>query len=124
MITRHEGADAPPPAGPYSPGIQIGNLLFVAGQGPFTADGSRAGESFAEQVRITMGNIEKIAQAAGTSLEHAVRMGGYLRNMDDFAEYNEVVAEFLTEPYPARTTIQADLPGFDIEIDMVIGIPE
>lgn len=123
MITRYEGKGAPPPAGPYSPGIRFGDLLFVAGQGPFAADGSRIGETFADEVRITMGNIAKIAEAAGTSLDHAVRMGGYLKTLDDFDEYNAVVAEFLTEPYPARTTIQADLPGFSVEIDMIIGIP-
>lgn len=124
MITRHEGIGAPPPAGPYSPGVQVGNLLFVAGQGPFSAAGSRIGETFAEQVRFTMGNIAKIAEAAGTSLQHSIRMGCYLQTLDNFAEYNDVLMEFLSYPYPARTTIQADLRGFDIEIDMIIGIPE
>lgn len=122
MITRYEGEGAPPPAGPYSPGIRFGDTLYVAGQGPFAADGSRIGETFADQVRITMGNIAKIAEAAGTSLDNALRMGVYVQTLDDFEELNAVVAEFLTEPYPARTTIQADLPGFDVEIDMIIGV--
>ena len=124
IIKRYEGAGAPPPAGPYSPGIRFGDTLYVSGQGPFAADGSRIGETFADQVRITMGNIAKIAEAAGTTLDQAVRMGAYLQSLDDFQEFNAVVAEFLTEPYPARTTIQADLRGFDVEIDMGIAVTQ
>jgi reactive intermediate/imine deaminase len=124
MITRISSDQAPAPVGPYSPGIRVGNLLFVAGQGPFNADGSRGGETFADQVRLTMTNIQHIAEAAGTSLEHCVRMGGYLSTLDNFEEYNTILREYLTEPYPARTTLPVALRGFDVEIDVVIAIPE
>lgn len=123
MITRVDGIGAPPPVGPYSPGIRVGDLLFTAGQGPFDADGARVGETFADQVRVTMDNLAKIAAAAGTSLDHAVRMGAYLTTLDDFEEFNSIVGEYLTHPHPARTTIQADLRGFDVEIDLVIAVP-
>jgi 2-iminobutanoate/2-iminopropanoate deaminase len=123
MLTPIRTDAAPPPAGPYSQGMTVGNLLFLAGQGPFNEQGERVGESFADQVRQTFRNLETVAQAAGTSLSHAVRYGVYLKNLDDFAEFNTVAAEFLTQPYPVRTTIEVALRGFDVEIDAVVVIP-
>lgn len=123
MIESVSSPQAPAPAGTYSSGIVSGGFLFVAGQGPFDAAGERVGESFAEQLRQTFRNVQAIAEAAGTSLEHAVRIGVYLKSIEDWAELNELSKEFLSEPYPARTTIQADLKGFDIEVDAVIAIP-
>ncbi|MBO9625602.1 MAG: RidA family protein [Microbacterium sp.] len=111
---------APPPAGPYSQAVVAGGLAFLAGQGPFDADGHRVGETFAEQVRITFQNLETVAQAAGSTLHRAVRLGVYLRSLDDFAEFNAIAGEYLSEPFPARTTIEVALRGFDIEIDAVV----
>ena len=111
-----------PPAGPYSHAIRSGGFLFLSGQGPFRADGSKVESGFEEQARQTFRNLEAVAAAAGASLADAVRVGVYLRDMADFAVMNKVYAEFLGEPMPARTTIQSDLPGFDIEVDAVIAV--
>ncbi|GHD76582.1 reactive intermediate/imine deaminase [Salinibacterium amurskyense] len=115
--------DAPQPAGTYSSAVVAGSLVFLAGQGPFDKDSNRVGETFAEQVRQTFRNLETVAQAAGTSLENTVRYGVYLKTLDDFAEFNEIAAEFLTAPLPARTTIQANLRGFDVELDAIVALP-
>jgi reactive intermediate/imine deaminase len=113
----------PPAAGPYSAGIAAGGLLFLAGQGPFNAQDERVGDTFADQVRQTFANLAAVAAAAGTSLEHTVKLGVYLRSLDDFDEFNAVSKEFLSEPYPARTTIEAALRGFDVEVDAVVELP-
>ena len=123
MIDIVTSSEAPAAAGTYSPGIVSGGFLFIAGQGPFDADGKLVGDTFAEQVRQTFRNLEAIAAAAGTSLVNAVRVGIYLREMANWAELNEVTREFLTEPYPARTTIPADLNGFEIEVDAIVALP-
>jgi reactive intermediate/imine deaminase len=115
--------DAPTPAGTYSPGIISGNLLFIAGQGPFDAEGNRLEGSFGLQLRRTFANLEAIANAAGTSLHNAVRLDVFLKESSDWAELNELSKEFLSEPYPTRTTIQADLNGFLIEVSAVVEIP-
>lgn len=115
---------APPPAGPYSQGLAFGRLVFLAGQGPFSADGKRVGKSFAEQVRATFQNLETVAQAAGSSLQNAVRYSVYLKSLDDFSEFNEIAKEFLSDPLPARTTIQAELRGFDVEIDAIVALQD
>jgi 2-iminobutanoate/2-iminopropanoate deaminase len=111
---------APPPGGPYSQAIRVGDLLFLAGQGPFDENGRRVGESVAEQTRRTLTNLDAVARAAGGSLAQAVRVGVYLSSLEHFAEMNGVYPEFFEEPLPARTTIQSDLVGFDVEIDAVV----
>jgi 2-iminobutanoate/2-iminopropanoate deaminase len=113
----------PPAAGPYSAGMAAGGLLFLAGQGPFDARGERVGETFADQVRQVFANLAAVAGEAGTSLDRTVRLGVYLRSLDDFEEFNAVSKEFLSEPYPARTTIEAALRGFDVEVDAVVELP-
>jgi 2-iminobutanoate/2-iminopropanoate deaminase len=112
--------DAPPAGGPYSHAIKSGGLIFLAGQGPFRKDGSKVEGPFEEQARQTFQNLQAVASAAGASLADAVRVGVYLRDMSNFAAMNAIYREFFREPYPARTTIQSDLPGFEIEIDAVV----
>lgn len=113
----------PSPSGPYSPGIRVGELLFLAGQGPFDAEGNRVGETFADQVRQTLDNLERIANEAGTSLTNAVRIGAFLSTLNYFAEFNEIIAEYMGDPAPARTTVPVDLRGFDVEIDAIVYVP-
>jgi 2-iminobutanoate/2-iminopropanoate deaminase len=112
--------EAPPPGGAYSQAIAAGNLVFLAGQGPFAASGEKIEGSFADEARQTLANLAAVARAAGGSLADAVRVGVYLRDMADFTAMNEVYREFFPEPLPARTTIQSDLPGFAIEVDAVL----
>lgn len=111
---------APPPGGPYSQAIVAGQLVFLAGQGPFQPDGSKVEGSFEDQARQTFRNLAAVAEAAGASLADAVRVGVFLREMQNFGAMNEIYKEFFPEPLPARTTVQSDLPGFEIEVDAVL----
>lgn len=117
---RVTSSDAPRPAGPYSQAIRAGNLLFLAGQGPFTPAGDVVGPSIVDQTRQALRNLDSVARSAGSSLVDAVRVGVFLSSMDHFAEMNSVYTEFFTDPLPARTTVQSDLIGFDVEIDAVV----
>lgn len=123
MIELITTEQAPAAGGAYSQAIAAGGFLFIAGQGPFDTDGALVGDTFAEQVRQTFRNLEAIANAAGTSMSNAVRLGVYLRDQSNWAELNEVMAEILSQPYPARTTIPAELNGFDVEIDAIVALP-
>ena len=113
-------ADAPAPGGPYSHAVRGGGLVFLAGQIGHDPATGELPEDFEAQARQTFRNLEAVARAAGGSLDDAVRLGIYLRDMDNFATMNDVYREFVTEPFPARTTIQSDLPGFAIEVDAVL----
>jgi reactive intermediate/imine deaminase len=123
MIEKISSSKAAPPGGPYSSGIRVGDLLFVSGQGPFGPGGELLGTTFTEQAHVVFDNIAAIAEAAGTSLAHTVRVGAYLTDMKYFPAWNEVFAERLSDPYPARTTIPVQIPRFDIEVDAVIWVP-
>jgi reactive intermediate/imine deaminase len=113
-------SNAPAPAGAYSQAIAAGPFVFLAGQGPFQPDGSKVEGAFEEQARQTFRNLTAVAEAAGASLADAVRVGVFLRDMQNFAAMNEIYKEFFPEPLPARTTVQSDLPGFEIEVDAVL----
>src|SRR5919197_4606009 len=111
---------APAPGGPYSQAIAAGGFVFLAGQGPFRPDGSPVEGDFRDKARQTLENLAAVARAADGSLADAVRVGVYLRDMANFPALNEVYGESFSQPLPARTTIQSDLPGFEIEVDAVL----
>lgn len=113
-------AEAPAPSGSYSQGIRVGDLLFLAGQGPYDAEGNRVGETVADQVRQVFANLDAVARAAGGSLSSAVRVGVYLSDLRHFDEMDAVYRTLFEEPLPARTTIQTDVVEFDVEADAVI----
>ena len=113
-------ADAPPPTGGYSQGIVAEGLLFLSGQGPYDSSGNRVGTTVAEQVRQVLENLDAVAQAAGGSLRNAVRVGMYISDMAHFDEMDAEYRRFFSDPRPARTTIQSDLVGFDVEGDAVV----
>jgi reactive intermediate/imine deaminase len=115
--------NAPAPSGGYSQGIAAGGLLFLSGQGPFDAEGQLVGESLEQQVRQVFANLQAVAEAAGSSLDRAVRVGVYLSDLAHFDEMDRIYREIFSEPRPARTTIQTDLVDFIIEADAVVLLP-
>ena len=123
---RHEirTAAAPAPVGPYSQGLRIGDLVFTAGQGPLDPV-SRAvvGETIEEQTELTIDNLAAVLEEAGTSLDHAVKVNVYLRDLSDFGAFNRVYERRFGDPKPVRTTVGADLLGIMVEIDLVAVVP-
>ncbi|WP_046468426.1 RidA family protein [Allosalinactinospora lopnorensis] len=115
--------DAAPPGGPYSHAVVAGDHIHCAGAIPARPDGSRVEGPFVEQARAAFDNLAAVAGAAGATLADAVRVGVYLRDLDDFAAMNELFAQYFGAEPPARTTLRADLPGFAIEVDAVLYRP-
>lgn len=119
---RTENAPAPFQGAPYSQGIVAGDLVFVSGQlGIDPAGGHVVEGGIVEQTEQTMKNLAAVLEEAGTSLENAVMVSIFLVDLGDFQAMNEVYARHLTEPYPARATVQiAALPsGARVEIAVV-----
>src|SRR3954468_2778769 len=119
---RVTASDAPPQSGGSSPGAGGAGLLFLSGQAPFDSEGRLVGGSVTEQVRQTLANLDAVARAGGSSLANAVRVGVYLSDLAHFAEMDAAYRAFFGPDavLPARTTIQSDLIGFDVEIDAVV----
>ena len=115
-------AKGPKAIGPYSQAIKANGFVFISGQGsgdPVT--GKMVEGGVAEQTARCLENVKAILEAAGSSLDRAVRVGVFLKDMNDFEKMNEVYARYFPADPPARTTIEAaSLPrDFRIEIDMI-----
>jgi 2-iminobutanoate/2-iminopropanoate deaminase len=112
---------AAPPGGPYSHAVVAGDTIYLAGAVPALPDGTRVTGSFAEQAHAAFRNLVAVAESAGSSLDQAVRVGVYLRDFGDFAEFNEIYAQYIKgDNRPVRTTLPVPLEGFDIEIDAIL----
>ena len=114
---------APKPAFSYSQGIISGGFLFVSGQVPVDPVTREVPSAFADQVRRALDNVAAIAEAAGAGLADAVRIGVYLADLANFDEMDKTYRQYFEGPLPARTTLGAALPGFNVEIDAVIALP-
>ena len=96
---------APAAIGPYSQAIAVGNLLFTSGQIPLDpVSGAIVGETITEQATQVMKNLGEVLKAAGTCYEKAVKTTCFLANMEDFAAFNAVYAQYFTEK-PARSCV-------------------
>lgn len=97
---------APAAIGPYSQAIHAGNLVFVSGQLPVDpATGNFAEGGIKELTRQSLTNMKNILEAEGLKMSQVVKTTVFLADMADFAEMNEVYAEFFTKPFPARSAI-------------------
>jgi len=113
----------PKALGPYSQAIKANGFIFTAGQGPIDpATGKVVEGDTARQTGRTLDNLKAIVEAAGSSLDRAVKANVYLKDMNDFAAMNEVYTRYFPQNPPARTTIQAARLPMDIrvEIDLVV----
>ena len=115
-----------PPAGIYSQGIVAdGPVAYIAGQGPLDpATGKIVEGGFREQATRVFDNLTILLEAAGTSWEHVTKVGVFLADLSDFAEMNEVYEQYVTKPYPARTTVGCQLPNIMLEVDCIAVVPE
>ena len=119
-------SDAAPAAiGPYSQAIKAGSLVFLSGQIPLDPQSMEiVFTDVAAQTHQVFKNLIAVAEAAGGSLSNAVKLTIYLTDLGEFAVVNEIMAEYFSEPYPARATIQVSaLPkGSAVEIDAVLAL--
>jgi 2-iminobutanoate/2-iminopropanoate deaminase len=111
-----------PAIGPYSPGLKVGNLLFLSGQIPLDPATGQvvAGDIRAQTTRVLQ-NLGEILKAGGADFSKVVRTTIFLTDLTDFAVVNEVYATYFSAPYPARATVQvARLPrDVKVEIDAI-----
>ena len=112
---------APAAIGPYSQATEVGNLIFTSGQIPLNPEtGVLEGSNIKEQTHRVCKNLEAVLEASGASLKKAVKTTCFLSNMDDFAKFNEVYAEYFTEK-PARSCVAVKkLPkGALVEVEVI-----
>ena len=112
---------APGAIGPYSQGIQVGNLFFFSGQIPLHPETGEMPEGIVAQSKQAFENVKGLLESQNLGFEHVVKTTVFLDNMDDFATVNEIYATYFKEPYPARSAIEvAKLPrGALIEVEVI-----
>jgi len=115
----------PTPIGPYSQGVVIGNLLFTSGQIALDATTNNlVMGDIKTETRKVMDNLNALLTEATTNFENVIKTSIFLKNMDDFAEVNEVYGSYFNNSYPARETVQVSrLPkDVNVEISMIVAI--
>jgi len=116
-------SNAPAAIGTYSQAVKVGNTVYISGQIPLIPESMElVTESFEAQAVQVFENLKAIAEAAGGSLNEAVKLTILLSDMSHFVKVNEVMARYFDEPYPARAAFAVkELPkSVDIEIDAIM----
>ena len=110
--------NAPQPKGAYSQAFVHDGLVYVAGQLPLDpATGEVAPGDFQDHVKQALINVKNILEAAGSDLNHVLRINVYMTDVSQFPLLNEAYAEIMPAPYPPRTARVVNLGPYDVEID-------
>ncbi len=114
---------APAAIGPYSQAVRVGDTVYLSGQIPLDPQsGEVVDGDFEALTRQVFDNLAAVAEAAGGSLDDLVKLNIFLTDLGHFETVNRIMAEYLSEPYPARAAVQvAALPrGVPVEMDGVL----
>jgi 2-iminobutanoate/2-iminopropanoate deaminase len=113
---------APKAIGPYSQAVRANGFIFVSGQIPLDpASGELLVGDIGQQTARVLDNLKSIVEAAGSSLDRAVKVSVFLKDMGEFAAMNEIYKRYFPENPPARATVEvARLPrDVGVEIDII-----
>ena len=117
--------NAPQAIGPYSQAVKTKNLMFISGQIPLDpTTGNLVEGSIEDEANQVLKNLKSICEAAGYTLDDAVKITIFLTDLGNFSVVNDVMKEYFSEPYPARATVEVSgLPlGVNVEIEAIISI--
>ena len=117
--------NAPAAIGPYSQAVKHGDTVYLSGQIPLDPATMElvTGDIDAQARRVFM-NLQAVCKAAGGSLDGILKLNVYLTDLGNFATVNQIMAEYFSEPYPARAAVGVvALPlGSEVEMDAVLGL--
>jgi reactive intermediate/imine deaminase len=114
--------DAPAAIGTYSQAVRVGDTVYVSGQIGLDPQSMQMADGIEAQIHRVFRNLDAIARAANLDLGCAVRMTVYLTDLAQFAKVNEIMAQYVPQPYPSRAAVGvASLPrGALVEIDAIL----
>jgi reactive intermediate/imine deaminase len=125
MSTIIETQRAPQAIGTYSQAVRAGDIVYVSGQIPLDpATGLLVSGDIEAEIRRVFENLRAIAEAAGGTLQNAVKLTIFLTDMSCFPQVNEIMATFFTPPFPARAAVGvASLPrGARVEMECILSL--
>ncbi len=117
--------NAPAAIGTYSQAVRCGDTLYLSGQIGLDPASGQLVEGVENQIQRVFANLKAVAEAAGASLGNVAKLTVYLTDLANFARVNEAMAQYFSQPYPARAVVGvASLPrGALIEADAIIVFP-
>jgi len=118
MVKAIQTNKAPAAIGPYSQAIQAGDFTFVSGQIPIDPKTGEVVEGIEAQTKQVLENLQAILEEAETDFSKVVKFTIYLDSMDHFGTVNEIYGSYLTEPYPARATVEVSRLPKDVLVEM------
>lgn len=112
---------SPKAIGPYSSATKVGNMVWCAGQIPLDADGKFVQGDIKVQTEQCLKNVKNLLADAGTTMEHVVKVTVFMKDLNMFAQMNEVYGQYFTANYPARSTIEVARIPLDslVEIEVI-----
>lgn len=112
--------NAPNPIGPYSQGIQVGKMVYLAGQGAIDPKTNQpmANASIEDQTRRTLDNLKAVLEADGLTMDHIVSTTVFLKDMNEFGKMNEVYATYFKDAPPARATVEVARLPRDLKVEI------
>jgi len=110
---------APQAIGTYSQAVKVNNTVYISGQIPLVPETMEVIEGdIAIHIRRVFENLKAIAQAAGGDLKDIAKLNVFLTDLSHFPTVNEVMAEYIAEPYPSRAAVQVAALPKDVQVEM------
>ncbi len=123
-MTKHaiQSPDAPQAIGTYSQAIRAGSTLYLSGQIGLDPATMQVVDGIDAQIHRVFCNLQAVAAAAGANLDDAVKLTAFLTDLAHFGRLNEIMAQYLKPPYPARSAVGvSQLPrGALVEIEAIL----
>ena len=111
--------NAPAAIGPYSQGIQWGDVVFISGQvALIPGSGELNNNTFEDEVNQVIDNLDAICKEAGGGLDNILKLSIFLTDLSNFDAVNSLMKERFSEPFPARSTIEVSRLPKDVNIEM------
>ena len=111
--------NAPAAIGPYSQGIQWGDVVFISGQvALIPGSGELNNNTFEDEVNQVIDNLDAICKEAGGGLDNILKLSIFLTDISSFDAVNSLMKERFSEPFPARSTIEVSRLPKDVNIEM------
>lgn len=103
----------------FSQTVRHSGLIFTSGQGPVDMKAGRYTPApFEAEARLTLENLRNVLEQEGSSLDKVLKITIYLADMDDYAAFNEIYAEYFNPPRPARSCIAASALAFGMKVEL------
>ncbi|MFC4303349.1 RidA family protein [Cohnella boryungensis] len=117
--------EAPAAIGPYAQAVRTGNMLYTSGQIPLTPAGELVVGTIQEQTHQVLANLKAVLAAEGAGFQDVIKTTVFLKDMNQFADFNTVYASYFGAHTPARSTVEvARLPkDVFVEIELIAAIP-